>query len=244
MSLKETLKKFIELTPYRVTRGAPNRFQAIQVCLGHLRNLGYAPRVIVDGGAHLGSFALEASAVFPEAAIHMIDPQPACRASLEALATAHGFSFHCCALAAASGTVAMICSSVPDTGAHLGGVPASPSEISVEVKAVSLDSLFAATSVATDRILLKLDLEGHEFQALRGASRLLALVEVVLVEVSFFHQLDNATIPQLVGFLDGHGFDLFDIAALNSRARDNRLRQGDFVFVRRGSPISADTAWG
>ena len=94
-----------------------------------------------------------------------------------------------------------------------------------------------------DRILLKLDLQGIELLALSGATRLLSVVEVMFVEVSFFSQAYEPPICRLIAFLDGHGFDVFDVASITGRLRDHRARQGDFVFVRRGSPLRADTSW-
>jgi hypothetical protein len=44
-------------------------------------------------------------------------------------------------------------------------------------------------------------------------------------------------------FLDAQGFSLHDVASLAGRARDNRLRQGDFLFVRRDSPLASDERW-
>jgi hypothetical protein len=36
---------------------------------------------------------------------------------------------------------------------------------------------------------------------------------------------------------------VLDIATLGARRLDNRAHQGDFLFVRRDSPLMADTAW-
>ena len=36
---------------------------------------------------------------------------------------------------------------------------------------------------------------------------------------------------------------VLDIATLGARRRDNRTHQGDFLFVRRDSPLMADRAW-
>ena len=83
--MKTLIKAMIALTPYRIVRDAGvNRFQGIYTCLKLLRTFGYQPRTIIDGGAHLGHFALQANAIFPEAIIHMVEPQPACRKELEA----------------------------------------------------------------------------------------------------------------------------------------------------------------
>mgnify|MGYP003344785194 FL=1 len=129
-----------------------------------------------------------------------------------------------------------------DTGAHVAW-PTNRHEANLVVRGMTLDSLFSARCGQVDRILLKLDLQGHEMLALRGASQLLPLVEVVLLEVSFFRQAGEPTIPELVHFFDAAGFDLFDIAALSGRTRDGRLRQGDFVFVRRGTKMWSDQGW-
>jgi hypothetical protein len=104
----------------------------------------------------------------------------------------------------------------------------------------TLDALFAAD---TSRTLLKLDLQGHELLALSGGHQMLHSVEVVITEASFFQQIGEPTIPELIGFFDQKGFDLYEIAALSGRTRDGRLRQGDLVFVRRSNALVTDKAW-
>ena len=93
--------------------------------------------------------------------------------------------------------------------------------------------------------LLKLDLEGHEAVALRGAARLLAVVEVVVSEVQFFPISDNGrpVFADMAGLLRGRGFELYDFACLAPRPRDLRLRMGDVVFARRDSSLLADRSW-
>ncbi len=231
-------KRLMALTPYRVSRRRENRFDATHSCLPHLRELGYTPRLIIDGGAHLGAFSEAAHVTFPEAEIHLIEPQPACRAPLEALARQRGWVFHPCALSDHTGTVRMACDVKPSTGAYV----ATTAEATVDVPAATIDSLLDARLTFEHHALLKLDLQGHELRALRGAAASLAKIDVALVEVSFFQQ-GAPTIPEIVGFFDEKGFDLFDIVGLAGRTRDGRLRQGDFVFVRRGSILAADTAW-
>ena len=243
MFLKEVAKRLIALTPFRIARSAPNRYQAIGYSLQHLNRFGYEPGQVIDGGAHLGAFALEVSAIFPAAIVHLIDPQPACRGPLEALAAERGFFYHPYALSSAPGIVSMLCTEFPDTGALLGRSPTRPTQKAVDVEAATLDSLFSASSKPSDRTLLKLDLQGHELPALEGASRLLRAVEVILVEVPFFGDAGQPFVADIVNFLSRNGFDLFEIASLSGRPRDNRLREGDFLFVRQGSPILADTHW-
>ncbi|PYR72998.1 MAG: hypothetical protein DMF87_26865 [Acidobacteria bacterium] len=54
---------------------------------------------------------------------------------------------------------------------------------------------------------------------------------------------DMTTLTGLVNWMHDAGFDLYDFAALVARRRDNRLRGGDVIFVRRGSPLLADVSW-
>lgn len=129
-----------------------------------------------------------------------------------------------------------------DTGAHIVW-PANRHEANLVVQGTTLDELFSARCSQGDRILLKLDLQGHELLALRGASQLLPKIEVVLLEVSFFQQLSEPTVPEIVAFFDAAGFDLYDIAALSGRTRDGRLKQGDFVFAKRNTYLWSDKGW-
>jgi FkbM family methyltransferase len=237
--IKRLVKSLMERTPYRIVRhyGA-NRFHAIEPCLELMKARGFAPRIIVDGGAHVGSFSLAAQAIFPGATFHCVEPQPACREPLRTLCAEKGFVLHASALAETPGRIDLTATAEPSTGVHV----ASGGEDAVSVAAETLDGLFGAVT-RDDRALLKLDLQGYELQALKGGRIFLRSAEVILTEVSFYAQAYEPPIAALVSFLDDNGFQLYDIASLAGRARDNRPRQGDFVFVRDGSELLDDARW-
>jgi FkbM family methyltransferase len=226
-------------TPYRIVhdKGA-NRFQAIETCLRAMKARGFAPRVVIDGGAHIGSFSIAVQSIFPDATFHLVEPQPACSGPLRKLCAAKSFVFHECALAEKQGHIGLTRTLEPCTGAHI----TSNDEKAVPVAAATLDALFGLVTRA-DRPLLKLDLQGYELHALRGGATFLRSVEVVLTEVSFFAQAYEPPIAALMSFLDQSGFQLYDIASLAGRSRDNRPHQGDFVFVRAGSQLVQDDRW-
>src|SRR5262249_35912989 len=75
-----------------------NRFDAIENSLVALKRRGFAPEVIVDGGANIGNFARMARRIFADATIHLIEPQPACQQALQRLSRAEGFVLHATAL--------------------------------------------------------------------------------------------------------------------------------------------------
>ena len=245
--LKRTLKSIVRCTPYRVIRARDaNRFQAIEECLVSLAKRGFNPQLIVDGGANIGDFARRAASIFPLATVHLVEPQPACYETLKLLAQDNRFYLHAVALGAEDATIDLAIDPTGiTTGAHV--LPDKKQSIGSACRRVPvarLDKLLAPVIVTEDRCLLKLDLQGWELEALKGAERILDRIEVILTEVSFFAQAYEPSIEVLIHYLDERGFALYDIAALVSRRRDNRAHQGDFVFVRRDSSLMADTAWG
>jgi FkbM family methyltransferase len=244
--LKLALKSIIRLSPYRVTRAQhANRFQAMEECLVSLAGRGFNPRRIVDGGANIGDFARCAASIFPAAKIHLIEPQPACHDALAQLARNSNFQVHAVALGAEDSFIDFaIDPTCVTTGAHVVPDATPPVDgLCVRVPVARLDMLLGAESVTEDRCLLKLDLQGWELEALKGAESILNKIEVILTEASFFAQAYEPSIETLIHFLDERGFALYDIASLAARRRDNRAHQGDFIFVRRNSPLMADTAW-
>ena len=118
--VKHLIKVFMSQTPYRIVRDkGANRFQAIETCLREMKKRGFAPKMIIDGGAHMGSFSNAAQSIFPDAICHLIEPQPACSRPLRALCAMKGFVFHECALAENQGCINLTRTLEPSTGAHV-----------------------------------------------------------------------------------------------------------------------------
>lgn len=243
--MKSLIKALLRRTPYRVIRARDaNRFSAIEECLEGLGKRGYRPLTVIDGGANIGAFAQSAARIFPSATIHLIEPQPNCHPALQSMARNPRFRFHGVALGSSDGNVALAVSAEgTTTGAHVVTGSMESDGVVVQVPVVPLDVLLGKDISPADRALLKLDLQGWEMEALRGAETILNSVEVALVEVSFYLVAYEPSIEALVQFFDSRGFGLHDIAALHARRRDNRAHQGDFVFVKRVSPLSSDNGW-
>jgi FkbM family methyltransferase len=238
--MKDLVRAIMSRTPYRIVRdNDQNRFQAIEACLRGLKARGFSPSVVIDGGAHLGSFSMFAKSLFPDATFHLIEPQSACISTLRELCAAQNFILHECALAEHDGRLQFPATSEPGTGAH---VLSEHDSETVPVAAQTLDTLFAQSLTSTDRVFLKMDLQGYELHALRGGSTLLPSIEVILTEVSFFFQ-QSPPVSDVLAFLNANGFQLYDVASLSGRTRDNRLREGDFLFARKDSSLLQDQRW-
>jgi FkbM family methyltransferase len=220
-----------------------HRFDATETVLRQLAHRGYAPHLVIDAGANVGGWTEMASGIFANAEFHLVEPQRGCH---EALARFAGprFTVHHVAVSAPGVTeVQMIGGGARSSGTGAFVTRAlSTSPDASTYPATTLDALLAARVSTTDRTLLKLDLEGHEIAALEGASRLLESVECIFTEARFFdvHHSGTPIFGDLVAFLRERRFDLYEIAALSGRRSDGRLRLGDFLFVRRDSPLLQD----
>jgi FkbM family methyltransferase len=246
--MKRLLRKILSTCGLRITRvGLGNRFQAMDEVLLLLRARGYSPRLVVDAGANMGQWSGMASKIFSSARFHMIEPQSACLEQLQRMASSNSrFVVHPVAVSEpAVEQVAMFgVDNRGSTGAYVGKACDSLREATF-TSARTLDTLVANAATVTDRLLLKLDLEGHELSALRGAERLLQVTEVIILEAHIYDpdKLGRATFDQLFDYLSERDFILYDVASLSSRQRDGRLRQGDFVFVRASGELLTDDSW-
>jgi FkbM family methyltransferase len=244
MSLKDVARRLVERSGYVIHRWPGNRFDAMDAALQMLVDRGYRPKVVIDGGANRGQWFGIASTIFPEARFHLIEAQDVCWPDLERVAAARGRTvLHQTAITAPGASFVRM---------HRAGVPGSTGafvvaeseglNVDVQAPATTLDGLLATAVTRDDRVLLKLDIEGHEVEALRGATVLLGAVEVIVCEVRFF-DVDRSGRPlfgEVLVFLEARGFMLYDFDMLSSRQRDRRLRIGDAIFVRRDSALAED----
>jgi FkbM family methyltransferase len=244
MSLKDVARQIVKRAGYVVHRWPGNRFDAMDAALEMLVARGYEPRMVIDGGANRGQWFGLASPIFAGAAFHLIEAQDFCWPYLERAAAARGrTTLHRTAITSPGVTTVRM---------HRGGDPGNTGAFVIadseghsrdlEAPATTLDALLSAVVTRDDRALLKLDIEGHELEALKGATALLDLVEVLVCEVRFFdvNRSGRPEFGDVLAFLEARGFVLYDVDMLSSRPRDLRLRIGDVIFARRGSPLTED----
>lgn len=102
----------------------------------------------------------------------------------------------------------------------------------VEVKVTTIDAFMHEKQV--DRIdILKLDIQGAELPAVRGAETALReqRIGLIFTEVAFVPHYEGGTrYHELAGFLEPFGFSLFNLYDLKV-AGNGQLRYGDALFV-------------
>lgn len=178
--------------------------------------------VFVDGGANIGLFTLRgATAVGSTGRVVACEPAPGTMDLLRANVQLNGFSIidlHEVALSDSAGTARF---TVFEGGSGLASfAPQSEEGRAIEVTVAPLDRL---TRRFGDRVaLVKLDVEGAEAKAIRGAVALIARsAPLFLIEIEPEHLArQNSSTNDLMDALRPHGYEAY---AITPRARLIRI---------------------
>ena len=197
--------------------------------------------LILDAGAHIGLAAMRYRELFPRAKIHCFEPFPESYAALkDAVGALSPIEIHNVALAAAEGqaefsvnrnsaTNSLLAS---DDGAEIywrSDAPKTTGTLTVPTK--TLDGFAREHSVSRIDIL-KMDVQGGEYDVLKGASELLNRQAIGLI------YMELITAPTYVGqhrirdyleLFDAVGYEVFDL--YNFGRSEGRLLQTDVIVV-------------
>jgi FkbM family methyltransferase len=199
------------------------------------------PWVYVDGGAHHGHFAQEMAQRFKTLEIHAFEPVPDSYAHLTQTLQGLPAKTYPLALAAQSGkqTIHVNQSSVTCSllkananSSKYYGPQAYQTQAQVEIQTTSLDDWFAQAGL-TKVDILKLDLQGYELQALRGAKKLLGCgVACVYVEVNFTPAYEGSALFSDVDlFMRSQGYKLFNLYNIWTYEQDWQIAGADALFI-------------
>lgn len=176
----------------------------------------------VDGGANVGLFTLVAAhCVGATGHVLSFEPASATRSQLIrniALNRYPWIDVRGEALAEATGSAAML-SFVGDGAGLSSFAPAvCVGGVREQVSVTTLDDALGADACKVR--LVKLDLEGAEVRALRGAPRLLDAGPDLILEVEPGHlERQGTSDAELVSLLESAGYRLFEIASANGDCR-------------------------
>jgi FkbM family methyltransferase len=212
------------------------------VIANRLKSQGASFATIIDAGANVGQFARAAHQCFPAARILSFEPLKDVADQLQAnLADVAAHKIFRTALGSYDGVTRFHRNSYDQSSSVLpmlhneGGMLVDKREVEVlEVPMARLDSALAAERLAP-HVLLKLDLQGNELEALRGAEQTLVQTRQIILETVFEAEYaDEPLFEEIWEHLRARGFS-FERPLNFSHGKSGRIVQMDALFTRRVS---------
>jgi len=215
--------------------------------LEDVRARGFKPKFALDVGANVGGWTRMAKGIFPEARFVLIEPQREMRRFLDPLCAAFP-DVSWVEVAVGSADTTLVQTVYPDNpGASsflelAKGTPPRVSE-SRDVRVTTIDSLIRERQLPPPD-LIKMDIQGFELEALRGAATILGHTELVVVEVSLVASMVGAPLASdVVVFMRERGYEIYDLPGYFRRPLDGALGQVDIAFAKADGLLRRAPQW-
>jgi FkbM family methyltransferase len=196
---------------------------------------------VLDVGANEGQFIKVAQALFPRAPILAFEPNPHLMPPLERLLSAPKsgavFPLACGRESAVSPLYltkfSPSASLLRPTALRIPDFPGAEIGDTIQAEVERLDEVVRSCELARPPYLLKIDVQGFEWEVLQGATGILPDVAVILCEVNaedFY--VGQAGFEQIYVFMREHGFKLVDLGEpIRARATEEVL-YFDLAFLK------------
>lgn len=219
----------------------------MRLFLEDLLSRGLNAKYILDVGAHFSGWSREAKLVFPDAIFYLVEPLTEMESELK-----------------------QFCDDFPGSKYFLTGVGPKEDKYYLtiladslagancmyqeneyfkshdwqrEIQITTINSLLEKHKIEIPE-LVKLDIQGFELEALKGASFLFGKTEVFILEVSLFSFVESMPIfSEVIRFMADKGYEVYDFPGFYHRPFDGALGQVDVCFVKRGGLLRASNAW-
>ena len=223
-----------------------NAFQAQKRFFGNNAGL-----VIFDVGAYIGEVTATYKKIFPHATIYCFEPFDYSFQKLMRLSTDNSIKPYQIAVSDTVGTTKLhinvdpSCNSFFPIAKHsVRYYPKAAENIeTIEIDTTTIDH-FCNTENISQIDILKLDVEGAEIRALKGASDKLSkhAVSIIYTEVMFIRHYEGGCLfHELTTLLEYYGYSLFDVYNLK-RAKNGQLRWGNAIFVSSEARVKFETS--
>jgi FkbM family methyltransferase len=247
---KDLVRKAVRRAGYEIRRAGPagplasGGIDSMSQFLRSLKARGMQPRCILDVGANQGDWATLAAKIFPAASLILVEPQQEMAAPLARFCSSHHAArFHLAGAAAIAGEAVLTVWEDLQGSSYLPAQDPSAIRAGRQRKTpmVTIDSILLDGEVPD---IVKLDIQGYEIEALRGASRLFGPTEVFVLEACLFEFSPGMpSIFELIEFMHARDYVLYDICGFLRRPLDGALGAIDLAFVKSRGPFRANVAW-
>ncbi len=247
--MKNLVRNILRKRGYELTKiSYRNDTGKMDACLKGLKSRGLNCTTIVDVGANKANWSKMAKKIFPEAKFHLIEPQIEMKSYLDDFVnTYENATYSLAGAGAEKGTLTLTIwddlagsSFLPETNQELLGEGKQR-----EVEILTIDNLISQGTIDIPTIL-KLDIQGFELEALKGAKSTFGKTEAYIMEVSLFHFSNVPGVPifsDVINFMLERDYVVYDFPGFARRPLDGALGQCDICFVKEDSFLRKSSEW-
>jgi FkbM family methyltransferase len=207
-----------------------------------LQDRGFEARTVIDIGAAEGAFFLVRAReqLFASARHFFVDAMRENEEVYRKVAERFQAGYEIAALSCMEGEVSMRID--PDFyNTHIDHLqPGSKYGTVRRVPVCTLDSLVARHELEPP-FVIKLDVQGGELDVLRGAVHTLEDAVILTTEIQIFTERD--TLVELLSFMQGSGWALYDLTDLGHYPSDATLYQCYATFIPRSMDFRKGAPW-
>lgn len=230
----------------RINKSYINTNDPMTQLLWGLKSRGLLCTWIMDVGANQAYWSKTAASVFNESKFCLVEPQKEMEGYLSSFCTIHEGSFF--VLAAAGSTKEnkpltiwddlQGSSFLPDANETL--IASGEQRI---VPVTTIDGILIQHNIPAPGII-KLDIQGFELEALKGATSTFGITEAYILEVSLFPFMKGMPVfADVINFMLERDYVVYDFPGFLKRPYDGALGQCDICFVRRNGFLRASSVW-
>ena len=191
-------------------------------------------KTLIDVGSNKGQFSLIARKFFPNIKIHSFEPQIDILNMQKKVLGTKNINYYNFTLGSEEKESELYITKRKDSSSVLKPIlTKNRNYITNEIKKTSikrLDDLPNFKNIERPSVM-KLDVQGYEFEVLKGAENILDYIDYVITEVSFMEVYENQTsADKLIKFLKSKSFEIKDKCNLSKI--EGKLFQEDILFFK------------